>query len=386
VNETAFGEVVFGRRIASDLLARGDRAVFLAPRAHARLLDGIEHVPLAPGDPRPDRRVVELTRELHPASVVLFDATSVLIAFEQQRVSPRFLQRLGCPVIAHECWNLGRTGLRIDMGPGFWPIPRTALGFARRLLPVPASAPLDGAGTYDALPRLSPISRRAARRALGLTARERAVLMATAWFQEPELHGFEPISRWARALPELIGGHLAQLPKNTRIFHVGPRAWPALGRRLTDRYHHLAQGPFDARLLSAADALLSFNLTASTVGSAIAARLPVMMGTCSRPISANGTAATPRLRRWLAKHAPLHPFHVWPCGFHAFLAPLLAKNPYNDTFASVEVIDEVAFVETLNRMLGDPAFADGLREHQARYESQVRRLPSAANLLERWLR
>jgi hypothetical protein len=272
------------------------------------------------------------------------------------------------------------------MGPGFWPIPRAALGFERRLLPVPTSGPRDGAGAYDALPRLSAIGRRAARRALGLAARERAILMATAWFQEPELHGFEPLARWARALPELIAGHLAQLPKNTRVFHVGPRAWPALRRRLADGYHHVAQGRFDTRLLRAADTFLSFNLTASTVGSAIAARLPVMMGTCSRLLSPDGTTATPRMRRWLAKYAPLHPFHVWPCGFHGFLAPLLDNNPYTGTFASVEVIDDAAFVETLNRMLDDSAFADGLRDRQERYASRVRRLPSAADLVERWLR
>ncbi len=359
--------------------------VFLAPRAHAELLEGIEHVPLAPGEVRPDLRIIELVRALDPASVMLFDATSVLIALEQRGVAPQFLHRLRGRVIAHDCWNLRRTGLRIDMGPGFWPIPRTALRFERRLLPVPTSAPQDGAGAYDALPRPTPVSRRAARRALGLGKSERVLLMATAWFQQPELHGFEPLARWARALPELLAGHLAQMPKNTRMIHVGPRRWPALARRLADRYHHRAQGSFDARLLAAADAFLSFNLTATTVASAIAARLPVMMGTCSRPIVANAVHATPRVRRWLDKHAPLHPFHIWPCGFHAFLAPLLAKNPYRDAFTSVEVLDEPAFVGTLNRMLGDAAFADGLRERQARYESRVRRLPAAADLVDQWL-
>jgi hypothetical protein len=384
VNESAFGEVVFGLRIGAELRARGDRVTFLAPGAHADLLRGVEHAPLASDDPRPDRRVLDLVRRLRPDSVVLFDAASVLITLEQRRISPRFLRRLDCPVIAHDCWNLPRTGLRIDMGPGFWPIPRAALGFDRRLLPVPTCAPDRRAGAYDALPRPPSISRHKARAALGIGARERIVLMATAWFQEPALHAFEPIARWARALPELLAGHLAHLPKSTRIVHVGPRAWRPLGRRLGERYQRRAQcSPEDlSRLLRAADVLLSFNLTSSTVASAIAARLPVIMGTCSSLLP---TQHAPRVARWLRKHAPLHPFHIWPGGFHRFLTPLLRRNPYRDVIEIVEVLDEPAFAEALDRVLGDPPAANEIRARQERYELRVRRLPAAADVVDEWL-
>ena len=375
-NESAFGEVVFGSRIGRELRARGEKVVFIAPKAHAKLLRGIEHVTLAPGDPRPDRRVVELVRRARPAAVTLFDATSVLIALEQRGIPPRFLQALDCPVIAHDCWNLPRTGLRIDMGPGFWPIPRAALGFDRRLLPVPACAPAQGAGAYDALPRVSSLSRRSARQALGLGSREKVVLMATAWFQEPLMHGFAPIARWARALPELLAGHLASLPRTTRVLHVGPRAWSPLARSLGDRYRQLGQcsPQVFTRLLRAADAFLSFNLTSSTVASAIAARLPVIMGTCSRTRVPKRGAA------------PLYPFYIWPGGFHAFLAPLLRKNPYREAIELVEVLDEPAFVRALERVLGEASAADAIRERQARYVSLVRELPSAADLFATWLR
>jgi hypothetical protein len=370
VNESAFGEVVFGRRIEAELRARGDRVVFLAPPSHAKLLRGIEHAPLASGDPRVDRQLLELVRRRRPESVILFDAASVLITLEQRRISPRFLQKLDCPVIAHDCWNLPRTGLRIDMGPGFWPIPRAALAFDRRLLPVPACAPEKGAGAYDALPQPPSISRRRARSELGLSPRERLVLMASAWFQEPSLHAFEPIASWARALPELLAAYLALLPQSIRIVHVGPRAWPALERRLGKRYRRRTQcSPEElARLVRAADALLSFNLTSSTVASAIAARLPVIMGTCST-----------------ASHGALHPFHIWPGGFHAFLEPLLKRNPYRQAIESVEVLDEAAFVEALKRVLFDATAADHLRERQARYEERVRRLPAAADVVREWL-
>jgi hypothetical protein len=296
-------------------------------------------------------------------------------------------------VIALDFWNLRRAGPEWDFGRDATPVPPAALGFERRLLPVPIARPDAGKGVFRALPERTarPGVRAAARAALGMGEADRLVVWPTSRWQQPELQTWKHHARLARQVPVWIASTLARLGERVHVLHVGPNASPAWDS-WGARYRFQGQVPADRLhdLLDAADLLLSLNTTATTSFAATAIGLPTVVVTNSREGSAEEVAATipapsPTLRAWLGETAPLHAFFLWPLGLHGFLTPVLADNPFTGTFRAVELLDEDALVETCRSLLFDEGASAAERERQARYRDLVRALPGPAEAFRAWL-
>ena len=383
----AFGEVATGLRIARELVAEGDRVVFLAGADVALLFEGtgIVHRPVDAEIFSLERFVTRLIAAERCASLTLVDVTSVYLTLDPIGVELDFLERLAIPVLALDFWNLQAAGPRWDFGRDATPIPPAALAFERRLLPVPLARPDAGAGVFAALPEPAASAPRADLRAeLGLGDEDRLVLWPTSRWQQPELQNWKHHARLARQVPVWVASVLARLGTRVHVLHVGPQAspaWEGWGRR----YHFAGQVPA-ARLhglLSAADLLLSFNTTATTSFAAIATGLPTVVVTNSRSGPAEAILdavpdASEALRAWLAGAAPLHAFRLWPLGLFEFLAPVLEDNPFAETFRGVELLDEGALTETVQALLFDEQAAAAERDRQARYRERVRALPAPA--------
>jgi hypothetical protein len=394
------GELVFARRIASELQARGDRAVFVAPQAAAPLFggDGIQSVLFTRSIRRLDRLIPRIIRTERCDSVVLVDAASVYGHLHWTKVNPDFLLSLDVPAIALDTWNLPDTGIQLDYGRYPMHFPPRSLDLSRRLIPAPYIRPARKQGIYNALRATAPPSsreRRKWRAELGLERRDRLVLMTTSAWQLPGSQQLPTVVRSARLLPELVAALLARVGPDLRVLHVGPRPDVPLRKTLQGRYHWRPQMPAArfSKLVAAADLLLSFNVSSTVIGSAIAAGLPVLVGMNSRECrTVNGALAqlpgrpSPMLRGWLRRAVPLHRFHLWPVGLFGFLSRVLARNPYRRAFRQVEVLEEETFVETCRALLFDPKVADAERERQAAYAELVRRLPTAADWMEQYLR
>src|ERR1017187_1332002 len=69
----------------------------------------------------------------------------------------------------------------------------------------------------------------------------------------------------------------------------------------------------------------------------------------------------------LAGMLPLHKIRIWPLGFYDFLERLLTANPYAGTFTNLELLDEVAVVEGIERALYDSGTRDRLAVARADY-------------------
>jgi hypothetical protein len=139
-------------------------------------------------------------------------------------------------------------------------------------------------------------------------------------------------------------------------------------------------------LLQAADAVLSLNIGATTVWRAVMSGVPAMvLGNRHRlrdaaDLDSDLGGFTPFIRDAVRDCLPLHPFRMWPLGFHSFLAPLLTANPYTDAVAQAEVLDEPAAVDGLTSLLFD---ADGRASRLAAqhdYADQVRALAETADV------
>jgi hypothetical protein len=138
----------------------------------------------------------------------------------------------------------------------------------------------------------------------------------------------------------------------------------ATDARAVPRYRflrHVDLGRFD-ELLAASDLLLTLNVAATTIGTALAARVPVL---------ALGSAG---------RHPDVHPFRVWPLGLAGFLAPVLAGNPYLDAIETAELLDGDATVAACRRLLHDPVARDAHLGRRDAYVATLSRLPSGADL------
>jgi hypothetical protein len=299
-------------------------------------------------------------------------------------------------VIGLDVWNLRRTGLAWDLCGATWQHSRYSLDVTRRLIPVPFAHPTGTKGLYNALPpatSLDPTEREEMRADFGASEGDRIVLFTSARWQHPDSQAHDTGRRIAALFPRLIAELLSRLGPRVHVVHVGPTRFP-FDHALGDRYTWLPQRspPRFAKTLAAADMLLSFNFSATTIASAIAASVPVVLGVNSHAgKSADEIAAklsetpSPALRAWLDEAAPLPAFRVWPLGLFQFLGPLARNNPYTTAVETVEVLEETAFVRAMERLLFDESARAALRQAQATYRAEVEALPKAADLVETYL-
>lgn len=177
------------------------------------------------------------------------------------------------------------------------------------------------------------------------------------------------------------------------MVHIGPTRYP-FDEALGDRYTWLPQRtpPRFAKLLAAANLLVSFNFSATTIVSAISMGLPVVLGINSHAgKNADEVGAqlaeppTPAVRAWLARAVPLPQFRVWPLGLYRFLAPLARANPYTSAVETVEILEQNAFVAAMEKLLFDDAARARLGDSQRAYRKEVEALPRAADSVQSYV-
>ena len=366
-----FGETVLGMRIADELHARGDEIVLFA---HPSLEVLVKNRPFrfvaVPEGARVDRSIADMGAELDADSVVLLDATGVFMLLKREGSDATFLRTVDRRVIGLDVWNLRKTGLEWDMIGAPFQHSKYSLDVHKRLIPVPFAHPSGTKGLYDALPRAPSITeeeRERIRGDFGVREGDRVVFFTSARWQEPPSQTHELGRRLALALPPFVAGIFARLGERVHVVHVGPSRMP-FDDALDDRYTWLPQrtpARFE-KALASADLLLSFNFSATTIATAIAANIPVVLGVNTRA----GDFAR---------------FRVWPLGLSKFLEPLAKNNPYTSAMEVLEISDEDAFVATTRKLLFDDDARAELRARQSRYREEVAKLPSAADLFESYL-
>lgn len=392
LSRKGWGETSLGLEAARQVRDRGDNVAFVAHSGSVPALSGsgfdVEEVPdhALPFIPL---LLEELVASEHAASVVLCDFLTTNYTLTRAGVDPMRLLDLDVPCIVMDTWQYALTGSTVDVyGADRWDIGTWIERVDRRLVPVPIGQP-DAPGAYRSLPAAAPIAksvRRHIRMNLGLADAHRAVLLCTAGWQH-ETPGADG-QTIGRAVPELLWTYLATLDPSVRLVHVGPVALPLADAGERYLWMPSMQPEHFIRLLNSVDLVLSVNLSATTIGAALAAGVPVLVVRNSRAIQTadamNGDF-TPRVRTWLSGALPLYPFAVWPLGFSRFLAPLLERNPYMSAVETVDLLDDDRFAEAGRALLFDAGRRQDALARQADYVSAVRALPSAADRIASYL-
>ena len=324
-------------------------------------------------------------------ALILADESTCAWTLQGLRKSPRFLKTLGVPIIALDVWNVGRRRTPWDLLNDVEPI--RPLEDVIRLQPVPFLRPVAQTGAYNALPALRPMSQRArreARTALGLSHRDRLIVMASSPWQAAGAGGSVAAQRLAIRVPVLLAGLLGRVGDRIAVLHIGPRRYSPLGSILGRRYswrRPVAPHAFE-QSLRAADLFLSLNVSSTSTMSAVCMGVPILSGVNSHRLESRsqlravlGSAASPFLERWLQIALPLFPFAVWPKGLHAVMSSALARNPYRPLLHVTEVIDERRFVARARSLLYDDARRGAATQAGFDYRERVSRLPHAADLI-----
>lgn len=384
---------MLGRRIAEELHAQGSQIDVLGPASMSLLFQDapLRYHPVEPLLPALCRTLPEFIHNHGCESVCLLDIASVFLVLKDLNQDSAFLSALDVPVFGLDVWDLATAGLCWDLfGQAQWQHSASSQQVTRRLLSAPIASPTRP-GAYDALPRLDPLAsarRLAVRQELGAGDADRILLFTTAKWQMAR-NLMPGGKRLARVVPPYLARCLSQLGPGLRLVHIGPEALE-MGE-LGCRYIWLPQVS-PARfhdVLGAADALLSLNVSATTIAAALAIELPVILcmnsyagSTADELLGQLPRATDDTQRQFLTQVAPLYPFWVWPLGLFRFLSPVLAQNPYLGALRTVELLDPQGLRQAVAELLFDPQARQSQLERQALYCAGVRQLPSASQLLQ----
>jgi Family of unknown function (DUF6365) len=411
LNTEGLGEGVLGLNLARDLLSQGDEVFFLAHESNEKLFQkGLPYMCFTSEAAALLMFYVSMClASFRASSIILSDYLATMLFCELAGLDPRVLMSFGVPIAAIDTWDSSKSLDHIDLFVnGFdQAIPR--LHNVMSICPVPFLAPHPDSHFYRSLPMRTTsrqMGRNSARKQLGLPDGAKVVLFCTAQWQHPgpapkrvrknttprhreylkQWHMFRHLSE---SLPELLAEYVARLGKQVHLVHVGPRAFP-LEEIMEGRYHWrpaLPPGAFD-QLLSAMDLLVTANISATSISKAMVHEVPVMVlqngvlaGSREEAEAQMPEAASPGLKAWLKRSAPFFPFALWPLGYRRFVAPLLQGNPYVGAVEVVEMLDERRVEAALYGLLFEATSRGEHAHRQACYLSQVRSLPTGAQII-----
>lgn len=389
----AFGEALQGIRLATRLSKRGHDIVFLASAA---LRPVIEPTPFLFG--RIDRSMHHLDRALTSTlarlgcdAMVLVDVAAVGQVVRTLSLDIDAFLEPAVPVFGLDCWNLSESPVPWEYVPTSVNIDARFHAFARTIRPVPF-APLDVARGFAALPTVAHASdaqRARVRTQLGLRGDDRLIVLPTARWQHAGSHDTIALAQRAALLPELVLPVFDRLGDRTHIVHIGPIPFEA-AERLASRYHFIGQiepKRFES-LLAAADLLASFNAAATSLSTAVAAGVPVVLGTtnCRAKTWEDVALALsdwqhPTLRAAVEAALPLTPLRAWPLALKRVLDRSMVGNPFYDTMSQVDPFNPRQMFERCRQLLDSSSASDDVRHRQAKYRERVYALPAGDDVL-----
>jgi len=399
---TGFGETLIGVSLADQLRPLGVTSHFIIQPHALRMLarskkePGHEYTVLEPQmGPLAKLLVDDAIATFRPDAIVLADYLTHCRTFTRTyHLDPWCIESHGVPVIPIDIWELEKTGYRIDLATDdVAEVNEHFRDLPAQLRPVPlAHLEPDGTGrarpfrVWDRDDRVSARTRNHLRTTLGLDKQDKLVLLATAaWQLGKGIAHRKQVLPVRDGMPRILAHYLQQLPPQTHFLLAG-EAPEVLAELPGDRIHRMPPCLPDrfGHLLGAADAILSMNISATTVTRAVMAGVPAMVLGNRFDIAdqedtdkaeAELGGFSPVIHENLPGAMPLYPFRLWPLSYYRFLTPLLTDNPFTGAVTQAEILDEQAVTGGLTRLLYDQPTRSEALARQSAYADRVRALP-----------
>ena len=390
LSTAGYGETVIGLSLARQLEPLGVRSHFVISPVSEQVLrrSGVPFTTIEPRMGRLVRLLVdEDVRQFKPDAIVLADYYTYTGVFRERfGLDSWFIEEYGVPILPIDIWEWDKTSCAVDMFEEDRPTDKKILDMDVFLRPVPLAHPDREGRAYpfrlwEGTERVTRRTKRHLYETFGLGSRDRLVLLTIApWQHMAEDKYLSSIGTHVlRGVPRLLAHYLAQLPDTTHFLIIG-EVPPELAALPGSRVHALppcSPARFTT-MLGASDLVLSLNIGATTLGRAVLSDIPAVVLTngfavpdaaAIGSVEAKLGGLTSGVRSWLGDMLPLHQMRMWPLGFWEFLEPILAGNPYTGAFTDLELLDEPAVVQGLERALYDPATRDRLAAGRAQYLS-----------------
>lgn len=407
IHNRSWGRTEMAVRVAQNLRAAGDKVHFLLHAKAAPLLSrtGFPYDCITDHIRGLARQLLDsIVQRTHPRNIIYFDFFNTSNYLLQLGIhDTNFLLDYDCATMTLDTWDYRLTGHQLDLFGNqegslvFGDIQNKIAEFNRiphRLIPVPVASCDDQDGKFDCLPLLSVArNRNCLRNQLGIPYSHRIILFCTATWQQISEEGNENGQRMSTLLPNLIAAYVRQMKSMVHLVHVGPHSYGP-HHELGERYHWLPQvGRLEfEQLIGSVDLLLSANTSATTIAMAISLQVPVIVlensqtiQTLEEALALTGRKPSQSVRACLLEAMPIYPFTLWPLGYYDFLRPLLKENSYCNAFDTVELVDESTVIERCEKLLNDSVAREEMVERQCRYAQEVRKLPTAAEVIHGFL-
>jgi hypothetical protein len=330
-------------------------------------------------------------QDFDASSIILSDYFTTTLFFDQAGLTSEVLTALNLPIFAIDTWDSSKSPEDIDLFIDGSRRVTTWPDVVKSICPAPFLALDSTPAVYASLPEpisLSKTARAELRSAIGLSDNSRAVLFCSAGWQHAHFES-EAGRRLRGALPLLVADLVSRIGKNVHLVHVGPSEYDLNGK-MNGRYHFMSPcspRAFD-ELLASMDLLLSANISATTIAKAMLCEVPTLVlqnsflvRTKEEAEAAMSVPPSAWFRQWLAESVPIYPFALWPLGYHRFLEPLLRENSYVDALEVVELLDEERIHSSMSALLFDETERQERLHKQTAYMSDVRCLPTGAEII-----
>ncbi|MDX2545379.1 DUF6365 family protein [Streptomyces sp. WI04-05B] len=397
----AYGEYAIAAEFAARMTGSGFRPLFLVPPTHRGYATaaGLDHRLLIPGGGKINRiQLSDIEHTDRPALVVLADFMNYDFCDRHYGLTRADLAVFDCPIGTFDDFSWGREDTWLDTY-GFRAKQEgeiTVEGLAFRLRPCPLNNPLDldaGPDVY-AYPMLESVTdigtaeRAEVRRELGLSGDRPVVLVAGATWQHtpktyPLVTGFVDASR------TMMERLLTRLLEHADVVSMGSRL--VFHDRDPEGFHALGPVPPErlGRLLQAVDLHISNNIVSVSLHRTALRGIPsVVLGNSLHKKAGRLTwdlPSAPPMTEFAQSVVDrvdyLYRCLMFPVGWHHFLTPLLADNPFADLVPRLETFTEEATLAEILPLLGAGPERDRIARARETYLEALRKLPGVDTVL-----
>jgi hypothetical protein len=402
----SLGESYTALQMARDLRACGWSTTFLAFEFAASFLrdQGVPVVELS-DDRAHNRRALQSASPAETRMMITVDYYLLRSADAAPFWDSRWLDEFGRPVatLDHLGFHPGASMLEIGfqrVATSHWstpkevPIEELPPSIQTVLRPCPLHSPSAGPDPRVRPFRLPPCAPpgpeavAGARSRLGLSSDEKLVVLSMgSWVLQAANDLRIP---YRETVVRLLAGELVDLRIPVRLAFVCAEEPQRIERVGHLTVHYLGKLSFSETeaLLSAADLVLSDNVTSSTISRAVLRQVPTAVFVNSAEASTTDGALSieaPFLVSQAAREAiarmdaeapgSVFPAWVYPLGWRRALEPLFRDNPYRSTTEWLELFDETTARESVARLLCDSACRTAMRARQRSYADSIAGLP-----------
>lgn len=356
----AYGELQIAVDFASKLQRLGHKVLFLIPPSHVNKLKDLD---------TPYRTLIPNARALNkllfydiedtfkPDFVVLSDFLNYAFCEKHYGLKEEDLSVFSGCIGAFDLYNFALAGNKIDTyGFRAKEISKLSIEHYDFLLqPCPVNQLHQNHGAncfryrlFDGIPERSMEEYQKARAKLQIESHEKVIMMTGAVWQS-SFKPYAKVKEMVSAVNEKIINIIKGLPKNYRIYWIGPK-YGGFPEELTQIYHVNSLPPSQFEMyVNSADVFVSANYISTSMIQAALRGVPVVLlgnSYLKRPGEFRSLAQNRELEE-LKNMDTLYPFRMFPVGWYSFLEPAVRNNPFYELVKCVEVFDELRVIETL---------------------------------------